>query len=115
METPNSKPVKAGYKYGLILLIFGIFVVAVNVAMLFFSERYFPKLFAVGIALTLLAPIFFIFPGATLDKMPETKDMGKILFRNAPVLHKVMWIVWGVVSVAIALIALIRFDPQFFK
>jgi hypothetical protein len=115
METPNSKPVKIGYRYGLILLIFGLVVVGFNVAMIFFSESYFPKLSAVGIAITLLAPIFFIFPGGSLEKMPETKDMGKMLMSNAPVLHKIMWIVWGIVAIAIAMYTLISFDPQFYK
>jgi hypothetical protein len=115
METPNPKPVKIGVRYGLILLACGLVIVGINVVVLFASDYYFPKLLTVGIAISLLAPIFMVFPGGTLDKMPEMKDMGKALMQNAPTLHKAMWIIWGIASVAIAFFALISFDPDFLK
>jgi hypothetical protein len=115
MQAPNSNPVKIGFRYGLILLACGLIIVGINVAVLFISDYYLPKMLTVGIAITLLAPIFFVFPGGSLEKMPETKDMGKALMQNAPMLHKVMWIVWGIISVAIAFFALISFDPDFLK
>ena len=113
MEIP--KPVKAGYRYGLILLVTGIVLVAINTLMIVFSDRYFPKLLVTGAAITLMAPVFFIFPGGTLDKMPEMRDMGKALFRNAPLFHKIIWIVWGIAAVAGACIALFWLDPGFFR
>lgn len=113
METP--KPVKAGYRYGLILLVVGIALVAINALMIFFSNRYFPKLLVTGGAVTLLAPVFFIFPGGTLDKMPETRDMGKALFRHAPLFHKIIWITWGIAAVTAAVLALLWLDPGFFR
>lgn len=93
MDSLNSKLVKIGYRYGLILLIFGLVIVGINVIMIYTSNEYFPKLLTVGIAISLFAPIFFVFPGGSLDKMPETKDMGKTLVKNAPAFHKVIWIV----------------------
>lgn len=115
MHTPSSKPVKIGFRYGLILLACGLVIIAINVAVLFLSNYFFPKMLTVGVAITLLAPIFFIFPGGSIDKMPETKDMGKALMQNAPTLHKVMWIIWGIISVGLAFFALISFHPDFFK
>jgi hypothetical protein len=115
METSGSKPVRIGYRYGLILFVCGIVIVGINVAMILISKQYFPKMMTVGVAISLLAPIFFVFPGGQIDKMPETKDMGKGLFKNAPMLHKIMWIVWGIAAVIIAVLGLIAFDPNFWK
>jgi hypothetical protein len=37
------------------------------------------------------------------------------MFHNAPVLHKVMWVVWGIAAMAVAVYALFTFDPDFLK
>lgn len=115
MKNPNSKPVKIGYRFGLILFICGLVLVGINVGMLYFSDSYYPKLVTMGMAVTILSLIFFIFPGGSVAKMPEGKDLNKVFWQNAPVIHKVMWIVWGIVSIGIAFFLLINFDPDFLQ
>ncbi len=115
MENATGKKVKIGYKYGLVMLISGILLVGINVGMLYLNNSYYPKLLTVGIAIAFLSPVFFIFPGATLDKMPVGKDINKVFWKTAPGIHKVMWITWGIISIAISVIALISFDPDFVK
>ncbi len=115
MENPNPKPVKMGYRYGLVLLIFGLIMVGINYALLHFSNSYYPKILAIGIAISSLSLVFFVFPGGTIVKKSEGKDMNKELWNNAPGLHKAMWVIWGILSIALAIFALIKFDPQFYK
>ncbi|CAN5417716.1 hypothetical protein BH09BAC5_BH09BAC5_24330 [soil metagenome] len=111
----SNKPIRAGYKYGKIFLIIGLVLVIVNVAMLLISNSYFPKMLVIGTAIAMMSLSFFVFPGAKLEKMPEGKDLQKVLFKTAPTSHKVVWIVWGLFSIAVSVIGLIQFDPEFFK
>lgn len=115
MTNSTAKSVKIGYRYGLIMFISGALLVGINVVMIYMSDYYYPKLLAVGMAIALLSPIFFIFPGASVEKMPQAKEINKVFWKTAPGLHKAMWITWGIVSIAIAVFALISFDPEFYQ
>jgi hypothetical protein len=115
MENSKTKPVKIGYRYGFILLGFGLVMVGINVAMLYFSRNYYPKVLTIGMAISFLSFIFFIFPGGTVAEMPPAREMNREFWSNAPLLHKIIWIVWGIISIAVAFIALISFDPDFYK
>jgi hypothetical protein len=115
MASRENKPVKIGYRYGLILFSVGILMAAINVVTLHFKDEYYPKVFVTGLALTFLSLIFFIFPGGTVAQMPVGRELNKVFWKNAPALHRVMWIVWGILSIAAAFLVLIGMDPDFYK
>jgi hypothetical protein len=104
---------KIGLRYGAVLMIGGMVVVGINVLMLYMSDRYFPKLLAAGMAMVLAGPVFMLFPGRPVAERPAVKDMAKVLMANAPVGYKIAWIVWGIISLAIAIVMLFQFDPDF--
>ena len=115
MADSNLKPKKIGYQYGLVFLVFGLAMIGVNAIMLYLGNNYFPKLLAIGIALSILSLVFFIFPGGVSSNKMVGKDINKELWNNAPRLHKIMWIIWAIVSVICAVFALISFDPEFYE
>lgn len=123
MNTPNpflQQPApegkfKIGLRYGATLMIGGMVVVGINVLMLYMSDYYFPKLLTAGIAMVLVGPVFMLFPGRPVAEKPAVKDMAKLLMAHAPAGHKIAWIVWGIISVAISIVMLFQFDPDFMR
>jgi ABC-type uncharacterized transport system permease subunit len=101
-QVPTGEPFRLGFSYGLKLLIGGAIFTLINVGILYATDYYFPKLFIAGIVLTLTAPSFMLFAGGMVYEKPEPKDMMKVLWKNAPALHRIMWIVWGIGALAFA-------------
>lgn len=111
----NSTPSKIGYRYGLVMFVFGVLMVGINAALIYFSNTYYPKILCIGIAISVMSLIFFVFPGGIPVQKADGKDLNKELWNNAPTLHKVMWVVWGILAIALAVIVLFKFDPSYFK
>jgi hypothetical protein len=104
METP--KPVRIGYRYGLTQFLIGVILLAINGLILWCTGKYFPMLLVAGITLSLMAPVFIVFPGAAVHVMPPVRERGKILFREASLVHKIIWICWGITSLTCGILAL---------
>lgn len=104
---------KIGMKYGAIILIAGAAIVGINFVTLLSADRYYPKLLIAGIAMFFLGPVFMIFPGKPVAAKPATKDMAKVLMANAPIGHKIAWLIWGLASVGLGFYLVMQLDPNF--
>jgi len=84
-----------GRKYGLVFMVLGIILCAVNFFMLFNSGRYFPKLLITGFALTFFGISMLIVPGVPPADSVSDNDKMKVWFKQSPLLNKIVWIVFG--------------------
>jgi hypothetical protein len=90
----NAGTHKVGYRYGGMFLACGVLFVAVNIGLLYGMDRYFPAITFVGLIMLFGGPAFLAFPGGGVAQKPEPKEMGKVLWNNAPTFHKIAWAVW---------------------
>ncbi len=86
---------KHGMKMGLILLVLGLIVIGINLFMIN-GGSYFPKLLLIGPCLALLGFGYMIFKGGDIANDVPNNMKSKLHWKNAPVLSKIMWIVFGI-------------------
>ena len=113
METNKNHDVFLGHRLGLIFFIIALVLVGINALLLHLNEIYFPKIFVLGLAFGIVSPILFIFPGTALEKIPKSRDWYILLWKQAPFLHRAMWITWTIISILFAVFVLMGLEPEF--
>ncbi len=84
---------KAGRLIGIIILILGV-IANICLYTIFATSEYIPRVVVSGPALIIVGLAMIIFPGGNVTNQElknKTKTMG-IMWKNAPLLHKLMWI-----------------------
>lgn len=104
MRNKNNK-LKAGRFIGSILFVIGVILTLLLIYWVT-SAKSLPKLLVAGPVFVLLGLGMFLFPGGNVT-VQEINASGseegvKRLWKDAPILHRVIWIVFGVIGLIIA-------------
>jgi len=83
----------------------GIVFILMNVGTIYYNGTYYPKLLYTGIIIIFFGIGIFLFPGGNFKKgdIPaETKHL-KYIWQQAPILHRVLWIIFTAAGVICAI------------
>jgi hypothetical protein len=93
---------KKGRPLGITLLVVGILFIGVNYFLIYNATFFFPKMILIGFPTSMLGLAMILFQGGDFSaeiKVPKPKEM----FKNAPLLHKLMWILFTLVGLIIGI------------
>ena len=90
------------YALGIGLLILGIAFVAINYFTLTYEQMYLPKLLLAGCITTCMGLGFILFPGPAIDPK-DSSGYWKKLWKESPVLNRIVWIIFTLAGVAVGL------------
>jgi hypothetical protein len=100
------------YAVGIGMLILGIVFVAINYFTITYEQMYLPKLLLAGCIIGFMGLGLILFPGPATD-LKDSSGYWKKLWKESPVLNRVMWIVFTLAGVAVGLWTFSHFGLSF--
>lgn len=108
MKRINMRRLRFGYKLGVAFLFVALVFVCINVLVIKYSNRFYPKYLAAAPMFLLASITFFLFPGpdTVVSDDNDNLDDAKLWFQNAGLTNKLVWGFSIVLMIAIAVVCL---------